>query len=384
MLENKLNIKFKGDWYLLTMIVFLIGLGVLVVYSSVSARVVTSGGDSNTERFLAEHLVMIGLGVLGMIVCYRIDYKWFGVFSLPLIIVALILMILVSIPGIGTEVNNANRWLIVPGLNRSFQPSDLAKVAVIVHLAATLSKLQNSTGDFAKIIIRSVGLPIILIVLISLNDMSTALLLTAVVGIVMFIGRVQSKVFLSFIGVLVAFAPFVYLLSKRIRTAVSRITDWLAGDGDGIGVTELPYQVQQAYIALARGKLTGVGLGHSQQRYFLPEAFSDYIYAIVVEEYGFVMGVAILLIYLGFLYRAMIITNKTKNAFSGLLVVGLSMLIVLQAITHMAVVTGVGPVTGLPLPWISMGGTSILFTGIVFGIILSVTREINTSIDKSK
>lgn len=384
MLENKLNIKFKGDWYLMTMIIFLIGLGVLVVYSSVSARVVSTGGNANTEGFLVEHLVMLGLGVLGMIVCYRIDYKWFGVFSLPLIVISLILMILVSIPGIGKEINSASRWLLVPGINRSFQPSDLAKVAVIVHLAASLSKLQNSTGDFAKIIFRSVGLPILVIVLIALNDMSTALLLMAVVAIVMFIGRIQSKVFLSFMGVLIAFAPFVYLLSKRIQTAVNRITDWAGGSKDGIGVTDLPYQAQQACIALARGELTGVGLGHSQQRYFLPEAFSDYIYAIIVEEYGFVMGVTILLIYLGFLYRAMIITNKTKNAFSGLLVVGLSMLIVLQAITHMAVVTGVGPVTGLPLPWISMGGTSILFTGIEFGIILSVTREINTSVGKSK
>ena len=377
MSESKLNIKFKGDWYLLTMIVLLIGMGVLVVYSSVTAKVVSSGGDTNTERLFIEHLVMLGLGVIAMIVCYKIDYKWFGLLSLPLLILSLILMILVSIPGIGMEINSAARWLLVPGVNKSFQPSDLAKVAVIIHLAASLSKLQNSTGDFSKVLFKSVGLPILIIVLIALNDMSTALLLMVIVGIVMFIGRVQAKVFLSFIGVLFAFAPFVYFLSKRVQTAVSRVTDFLAFSNDP-GVTELPYQVEQANIALALGGLSGVGLGHSQQRYFLPEAFSDYIYAIVVEEYGFIIGVFILLIYLGILFRGMLITQKTKNAFSGLLVVGLSMLIVLQAVTHMAVVTGVGPVTGLPLPWVSMGGTSLLFTGIEFGIILSVTREINT------
>ena len=211
-----------------------------------------------------------------------------------------------------------------------------------------------------------------------MNDMSTALLLTLIIAVVMFVGRVQSKVFVSFIGVLVAASPIVYMFSKRIQTAISRVMDFMSV-GDEPGKTELSYQVEQSNIALALGGFNGVGMGHSQQRYFLPEAFSDYIYAIIIEEHGLKMGFFILLIYLGILYRGMKITQKTQNAFSGLLVMGLSLLVVFQAVIHMAVVTGLFPVTGLTLPWVSMGGTSILFTGIAFGIILNVSKETNLS-----
>ena len=372
--ESKLNIGFKGDTVLLSMVVFLVGVGCLVVYSSVSARAVSSSVLTSTEELFFQHLIMIGLGLIAMFACYKIDYKWFGLFSLPLMILSLLLMVLVSIPGIGIEVNAAKRWLLVPGVNRSFQPSDLAKLSVIIHLAATLSKLQKDTGDFVKLLLRSLVLPIVLIVLIALNDISTALLLTLVVGIVMFIARVQTKVFLSFLGVVILCSPVVYFLSSRVQTAISRILDYFSMSG--VGSTEFPHQVEQANIALALGGLNGVGLGHSQQRYFLPEAFSDYIYAIVVEEHGFKMGVVLLLIYIGILFRGMKITRKTTTPFSGLLVLGMCMLVVLQAVTHMAVVTGLGPVTGLPLPWISMGGASLFFTGVEFGIILSVSRSI--------
>lgn len=355
------------------MTIVLIGFGLLVVYSSVSARAVSS--LKSTEVLFLEHVVMLVLGVVAMAICYRIDYKWYGVLALPLLILSAILMVLVTIPGIGKEINDASRWLVLPGVDRSFQPSDLAKLAVIIHMAASLSKLQNHTGDFMKVLLRSVWLPLFVIVLIAINNISTAILLTTVMAVVMFVGRIQARVFLLFFGILVVSAPLVYMISRRAQTAVNRISDFLSF-GSETGMTDLPYQVEQSNIALALGGITGQGLGHSQQRYFLPEAFSDYIYAIVIEELGIVVGVLILLIYVGIFYRGMRITQGTKNAFSGLLVVGVSLLVVLQALIHMAVVTGVGPVTGLPLPWMSMGGTSILFTGVEFGIILSVSREV--------
>jgi len=370
--SNNLPFKFKGDIYLLAMTILLIGLGILVVYSSVSARAVSS--VKSTESIFIEHVIMLAIGVVTMIACYKINYKWYGILSLPLLIISLILMVLVSIPGIGKEINQASRWLVIPVVNRSFQPSDLAKVSVIIYLTSSLSKLQNSTGDFSQILMKAVGLPLIVIVLIALNDVSTAILLTLIVGIIMYIGRVESRVFLSFLGVLIACFPFIYYLSNRTRTAIGRLTDFFRFS-DEPGVTELTYQAEQSHIAIALGGINGVGLGHSQQRYFLPEAFSDYIYAIIIEEHGLKFGLAILLIYLGVLYRGMKITQRTENAFSGLLVVGMCTLIVFQAMIHMAVVTGVGPVTGLPLPWVSMGGTSLLFTGMAFGIIMSVSKE---------
>lgn len=369
------GLKFKGDVYLLAMAIVLIGLGMLVVYSAVSARAVMSTVRS-TETIFFGHVVMLLLGIAAMFVSYRINYKWFGVLSWPLLTVSLILMILVTIPGIGKEINDASRWLVVPVLNIQFQPSDLAKLAVIIHVSTSLSKLQNSVDDFMQILLKSVGVPLIVVLLIAMNDMSTALLLVLIIAVVMFVGRVQFKVFLIFIGVLAAMSPIVYFASGRIQTAISRVMDFLTA-GDGPGNTELSYQVEQSNIALALGGFNGVGMGHSQQRYFLPEAFSDYIYAIIIEEHGLKFGFFILVIYLGILYRGMQITKKTKNAFSGLLVMGLSLLVVFQAVIHMAVVTGLFPVTGLTLPWISMGGTSILFTGVAFGIILNVSKETN-------
>jgi len=368
-------VKFKGDIYLLAMTIILIGLGMLVVYSSVSARAVMNTASS-TERIFFGHIVMLLLGIAAMAVSYKIGYKWFGLLSWPMLIISMILMVLVTIPGIGKEINDASRWLVVPVLNIQFQPSDLAKIAVIIHMAASLSKLQSHIGDFSQILLKSVGVPLIVVLLIAMNDMSTALLLTLIIAVIMFVGRVQSRVFLSFMGVLVAASPIVYYLSKRVRTAISRIMDYFNA-GDGLGETDLPYQVEQSNIALALGGFNGVGAGHSQQRYFLPEAFSDFIYAIIIEEHGLKIGVFILFIYMSVLFRGMKITQKTQNAFSGLLVMGLSLLVVFQAVIHMAVVVGLFPVTGLTLPWISMGGTSILFTGVAFGIILNVSKETN-------
>jgi cell division protein FtsW len=195
----------------------------------------------------------------------------------------------------------------------------------------------------------------------------------------MFIARVEFKVFASFFGIVILLLPLVYFTSHRVRTAASRLADYFETAEETVGYSDLPYQVEQANIALALGGINGAGLGHSQQKYFLPEAFSDYIYAIIIEEHGFKMGLIILFIFLGVFYRSLKITQKTTNPFAGLLVTALGLLVVIQALIHMAVVTGLFPVTGLTLPWISTGGTSIIFTGMAFGIILNVSKEVQTA-----
>lgn len=373
--KKTFNINFNGDWVILACNIVLIGIGTLIVYSAASARAVTTG--MSTERIFAGHLFMLLLGFATMIVSSKINYKWFSILSLPLMISSVILMLLVSFSSASVEINDASRWLEIPILHIRFQPSDLAKISVVIYLTASLSKLQNDVDNFKEILLKAVLLPMSVIFLIALNNISTAMLLTLIVAIIMFIGRVHIRVFASFIGVVVVVLPFVYLLSKRVKTAFSRVGDYISMGENHVGVTELPHQVEQSNIAIALGGFNGVGLGHSQQKYFLPMAFSDYIYAIIIEEHGFKVGLVILFLFLTIFYRGMKITQRTTNPFAGLLVTGLSLLIALQAFIHMGVVTGLFPVTGLTLPWISTGGTSILFTGLAFGIILNVSKETN-------
>jgi cell division protein FtsW len=331
----------------------------------------------STERIFAGHLFMLFLGFVTMIITAKINYKWFGLLSVPMMLLSIILLALVSFTNVGVTINDASRWISVPIIGVTFQPSDLAKISIVIYMAYSLSKLQNSIDNFKDIFLKSVILPLIIIVLIALNNISTAILLTLIVAIIMFIGRVHSKVFLSFFGVFLMMLPVIYFASKRFQTAVSRIMDYFNTSVDEVGISDLPHQVEQANIAMALGGLNGVGLGHSQQKFFLPMAFSDYIYAIIIEEHGFKIGLVVLFLFLAIFYRGMKITQKTTNPFSGLLVIGLSLLVVLQALIHMGVVTGLFPVTGLTLPWISTGGTSLLFTGLAFGIILNVSKETN-------
>jgi cell division protein FtsW len=371
--RNSFNINLQGDFALWVFTILLIGLGSLVVYSASSALALTKG--ESTEIIFMKHLVNMGLGVASMFFFSKINYRYLGALSTVLMIVSFLLMLLVTFTSAAVTINDASRWLRVPLIGLTFQPSDIAKLSVMIYLSSSLSRLQNSVDKFWAIFIRSVFLPMLVIGLIAINNVSTALLLTLLLAIMLFVARVKINVFGGLFVLVLLAMPVLYFASHRTRTAISRISDYIKTDEEGVGISELPYQVEQANIALARGGINGVGLGHSQQRYFLPEAFSDYIYAIIIEEHGFKFGLLILVLFLAIFYRAMKITQKTTNPFAGLLTTSLGLMIVIQALIHMGVVTGLFPVTGLTLPWISVGGTSILFTGMAFGIILNVSKE---------
>jgi cell division protein FtsW len=374
-MEEKKNDNFtiqpQGDLGLWVCTILLIGIGSLVVYSASSARAVTTG--MSTEQIFVGHLGTMALGVIAMIMCSKINYRWFGAFSLIMVLISLVLMALVSFTSAAVTINDASRWLRVPIIGLTFQPSDFAKLSIMIYLASTLSKIQKSVDSF-KEVLKSLILPLMLIGMIAWQNISTGILLCLLLGVIMYISRIELKVFGIFLACVVFMSPLLYL-SPRFKTAVSRITDYFETNTEEVGYSDLPYQVEQSNIALALGGFTGSGLGHSQQKYFLPEAFSDYIYAVIIEELGMIMGVIILLVFLTVFYRTMKITQKTTNPFAGLLVTSLGLLVVLQALIHMAVVTGLFPVTGLTLPWISTGGTSIVFTGMAFGIILNVSKE---------
>ncbi|CAA9287776.1 MAG: Cell division protein FtsW [uncultured Adhaeribacter sp.] len=243
----------------------------------------------------------------------------------------------------------------------------MAKLALISHLASMLSKRQHVTTD-----IKSTLIPIMfwcgsICGLIALTNASTAFLLFLTCLLLMFIGRVPLKHIAAVLVIGGILGVTALALGQRMKTVISRVENFTSNEAP-------VFQLEQSYIAIATGGAFGKGPGNSDQRNFLPHPYSDFIYAIIIEEYGILGGVVILFLYLAFLYRGLVTVNKSFGAFGGLLSAGLTFSLVLQAMVNMGVAVGLGPVTGLPLPLLSMGGTSLIFTGISIGIILSVSR----------
>ncbi|RED92445.1 FtsW/RodA/SpoVE family cell cycle protein [Marinoscillum furvescens] len=354
----------KGDpviWF----IVFLLSmLSILVVYSSTgSLAYKRMGGD--TEYYLFKHSALVLLSLLAMWIAHKIDYRYYS--KLSLVALWLSVPLLLFTWQFGTNINEASRWITIPLINQAFQPSDLAKLALVVTLASMLSRRQKSIADFKKAIIPMLVWIGIICALIAMTNISTAVLLFGTCMLMLFIGRVPMKylAMLALIGVVAGSAALA--LGQRAGTALSRIEHFIDSD-------EVPFQAKQAYIAVATGGLTGKGPGQSDQRNYLPHPYSDFVFAIVLEEYGMFGGLLVLSLYLALLYRGMKAAAQSDRAYGGLLSAGLSFALVMQAMVNMGVAVGLGPITGLPLPLISMGGTSQLFTGLALGIILSVSR----------
>lgn len=353
----------KGDpviWF----IVFLLSMfSILVVYSATgSLAYKMMGGD--TEYYLIKHstLVLLSLGVMWM--AHRLDYRYYSKIAQLALIVSVPLLIYTW--AFGTNINEASRWITIPIINQAFQPSDLAKLALIVALASMLAKRQQNIADFQKAVIPMLIWIGVICALIAMTNISTAILLFGTCMLVLFIGRVPVK-YLAMLMVIGAMAGSIAVLfGQRGNTALSRIEDYVT--------SETPYQAKQAYVAIASGGVFGKGPGQSEQRNVLPHPYSDFVYAIIIEEYGLIGGLAVLILYLGLLYRGMLAAANSERTYGGLLSAGLSFALVMQAMVNMGVAVGLGPVTGLPLPLISMGGTSQLFTGLALGIILSVSR----------
>lgn len=353
----------KGD-PMIWLIVFLLSLfSIMVVYSATgSLAYKMMSGD--TEYYLFKHTILVLLSLLAMWLAHKIDYRYYSKISRLLLIVSVPLLIITW--KFGVNINEASRWITIPLINQAFQPSDLAKLALIITLASMLSKRQQTIDDFQKAIIPMLIWIGIICGLIAMTNVSTAVLLFITCMLVLFIGRVPIKylAMLVLIGGLAGTTAIYF--GQRGETAISRVEDYLNN--------ETPYQAKQAFAAIATGGLFGKGPGQSDQRNYLPHPYSDFIYAIIIEEYGLIGGFIVLFLYLALLYRGMKAAFESERAYGGLLSAGLSFALVLQALVNMGVAVGLGPITGLPLPLISMGGTSQLFMGISLGIILSVSR----------
>ena len=362
-----------GDRIIWAVIVVLSLYSLLSVYSTSGILVFRNPGSSPTY-YVFRHGVLLVAGLFMVYLTHLIPYRYFSRLSQLFVIIAVPLLIATLF--FGEDVNQASRRLEVPVFGFTFQTSDFAKLALIMYVARLLSQKQNEIKDLKKAFLPII-IPIgIVCVLIMPEDLSTALILLTTCVILMYIGRIKTSqlILLCLAGIFVigSYAGISMLAEKegRVGTWQSRIESYFGKETEN-------YQVEQAKIAVASGGILGKFPGNSTQRNFLPHSYSDFIYAVIIEEYGLLLGgIPILLMYLILLYRAGVLVRKSTRTFPAFLAVGLTLGLVLQAMVHMAVAVNLLPVTGQPLPLVSMGGTSRILTSVSLGIILSVSKGI--------
>ncbi|WEK37729.1 MAG: FtsW/RodA/SpoVE family cell cycle protein [Candidatus Pseudobacter hemicellulosilyticus] len=391
--------KTKGDKVIWAVVIVLALVSMLVVYSS-TGLLAYKVNRGNTEIYLFKQIAFIAVGLAVIYFSHRVNYTLYSRVARILFLIAIPLLIYTLF--FGVRLNEGSRWIRLPIINLTFQTSDLAKLALFMYLGRLLSRKQDVIKDFKKGFL-PVMLPVVIIcVLIAPANLSTALLVGATSMLLLFIGRVSTKHLLMTIAIVAI--PVVLMVtvalgyydkeegkSKELPAmlSVGRFPTWIKRvqnfvyDNKEVDKDE-NYQVNQAKIAIAKGGLLGLGPGNSETRNFLPHPYSDFIFAIIIEEYGIIGGAFILLIYLLFLLRCIRIFRKCPFAFGAFLALGLSFTLVIQALINMAVTVNLFPVTGVTLPLVSMGGSSFLFTCLAIGIILSVARNVEQSEGRAK
>lgn len=367
---EKLFNKTKGDRWIWLIVILLSVWSLLAVYSATGT--IAYKNDKSSEYYLVKHLMMIVGGLGLMYFSHLLDYRYYAGISKVLMIITIPLLLYTLL--FGNTVNDASRWVTIPIINQTFQTSDMAKLALITFLARTLTRKQENIKDVRRAFLPIIGSVCLIFALIAPANLSTAVMLFGVSILLLIIGRISIKqIAIVCLGGLILLTA-VILLGPRRQTYMSRIETFMHPERVD---PDKSFQANQSKIAVASGGLFGKGPGNSTQRNFLPHPYSDFVYALIIEEYGAVGGVFLVIIYLVFLWRCILIVTQSPKAFGALLAAGLSFSLTIQAFANMAVAVGLGPVTGVPLPLVSMGGTSILFTSVAFGIILSVSRDID-------
>ncbi|NCO64226.1 MAG: FtsW/RodA/SpoVE family cell cycle protein [Flavobacteriales bacterium] len=367
----------KGDRLIWAIVALLAIFSFLPVYSAASNLAYTAS-NGNTFSFFVKHFMHLFLGFSIMYGVHKIPYRYFRGLSLVMIPIVLILLILTMFQGITIEGANASRWIQIPIVGMSFQTSTLASVVLMVYVARYMSKIKDKDITF-KASILPLWLPVFLVlVLILPANFSTAAIMFVMVTMLVFLGGYPLRYLLIIMGSgVVALALFVLIakvfpdaMPNRIDTWMSRLESFTNGED-----SEADYQIEKAKIAIASGGIQGVGPGKSIQKNFLPQSSSDFIFAIIIEEYGLIGGFSLIILYLWLLFRIVIVAQKADTIFGKLLVLGVGLPIVFQAMINMGVAVELFPVTGQTLPLISSGGTSIWMTCLAIGIILSVSAK---------
>lgn len=379
-LKANLYNELKGDLAIWLIIALLAAFSLMAIYSSTETLAYKERGG-NTEYYLIKHFLILAVGLCFTYVCHLMYYMRYSIVAPLLLYVSVALLICTLL--FGPEVNDARRWLAIPGIGITFQSSDLAKIALIIYVARSIAFKQDYIKDFGSAFVPIIVPVLIVCGLIAPADLSSAVILFVTCLTMMFIGRVDMK-YISILMVLgiILLAGLIglgYMFPEfiRVETWTNRINQFV---NDPVG----GYQIEQAKIAIAEGGWFGVGPGQSTQDNFLPSPYADFIYAIICEEYGLLGGATIIMLYLFLVFRCMRLVTRSPKTFGAMLSIGLCLSLVLQAFMHIAISVHLVPVTGLTLPMVSMGGTSIIFTCISFGIILSVSKYIEKVKEESE
>ena len=362
------NITFKGDKTIWIIVCTLSLFSIMVVYSA------AGGAD------LSSHIVKLSMGLIGMYIVHLIPFKYFSKLGQIGYFTSLLLLLMVLV--IGVTINGASRWVAIAGLQ--FQPSDVAKLTVILFIARQISINRDKLKEIRSFLWYILCPLVIVCVLILPNNFSTSALVFINGIVLMFVAKIRLNFIAKVLGIAFLLSVLIYGVARimpelatsilpRSNTWVSRVDSYFIDSGSEL--MNKDYQQTQALVAIQNGSLFGVGPGKSIQRSILPYSESDFIFAIILEEYGLIGGIGALLCYLILLFRAIRISLQTDSVFGSLIAVGLMFSLVFQALINMLVSVGIMPVTGQTLPLISMGGTSLVFSFISLGIILSVSRN---------
>ena len=364
----------RGDKAIWIVVIALAIFSFLPVYSASS-----NFGANLIFSNIIKHISIIFIGIMIMYSTHLVEYKYFKGLSLIILPLVIFLLFFASFQGNVIDGANANRWLNIPILKISFQPSTLASIFLLIYLSNFLSKEKNKSLSFIKTFLL-MWLPIILIVALILpSNFSTALLIFIMSTMIIFIAGYKLKhlatLFFLFVLLLSSFLfavnKFPEIIPNRVDTWTNRIENFVKNDLDDTS----NYQINRAKAAIANGKIFGVGAGKSSMKYILPQSTSDFIYSIIAEEYGTIVAFIILLLYIVLLFRIIIISYRSQTKFGQLVSIAVGIPVVFQAFTNMAVAVQLIPVTGQPLPLVSTGGTSIWITFLAMGILLSVSKN---------
>lgn len=381
---QKLLNNTKGDKVIWAIVVILSLVSVLAVYSSTGSLAYRMQ-KGNTEYYLFKQLSVLVLGIVIIYIAHRVNYTVYSRMAVILFLISVPLLVYTLF--FGSTINEASRWIRLPVINLTFQTSDMAKLALFMYISRQLSRKQKVIKDFRKGFLPILAPVCLVCLLIMPANMSTAVMLGASCMLLCFIGRVNIKHLAALVGIGLVGTGLIVLIvlttgvgGGRAATWKSRIEHFRNQDTK----SDQPYQVQQSKIAIAGGGLFGRGPGNSEQRNFLPHPYSDFIFAIIIEEYGMVGATLLIFCYLILLFRSIRVFRRCPYAFGAFLSIGLSFTLVIQALANMAVTVNLMPVTGITLPLVSMGGTSIWFTSLAIGIILSVSRTVEDAEKKKK
>ena len=368
----------KGDRVIWTVLLLLSLLSLLIIYSSTGALAYRAAGGA-TWHYLVRQVVFLSLGFgIILLMVHVVPVKLYSIISQILVYISIGLLGMAFILKLTGQAGDTSGRTLDLGYI-SFQPAELAKISLIMFVARILSKNQKSKEELSKAFYKIIIYTVAVCGLIFFSDFSTSALLFVTIMSMMFVGRIPPKYLFLVIGAGLALVILIFFTAdllparfSRAATIKGRLERFIKGDPNSeMGITQADY----AKLAVYEGGLLGRGPGHSEVSNYMASAYNDFIFAIIVEEYGLIFGGAVILLYLIFFYRGVIVIKRATRTFPAFLVTGLTLLLVYQAIINIGVSTGVMPVTGQPLPWVSMGGTSMLFTSVAFGCVLSVSYQ---------